>query len=282
MKPKRFVGGNFRRWQTRVMFWFMSMGLWRVIHPMMPFTDEQTATFGSSSDTALGCIPTLMSGQLYDVYMHCTDPTELWDALERKFAVSEGGRLLYSAEQFYDYSIDDAKSIVAQAHELQVLVGDIASLGCPLPDRFVAAGIIAKLPTSWRNFASFLKHKREDISTKDLIITLDVEEKARAKDVPGTSTQGASANVVVNKPNYKGKGKGNYGGKPKKTTNFKKKPEKNEKIRACYVCGKEGHLAKNCRHCKNRDDDKSSKKVNVTIGEGNEAGGSREHGLPPS
>ena len=28
MKPVRFAGGNFRRWQTRVKFWLMSMGLW--------------------------------------------------------------------------------------------------------------------------------------------------------------------------------------------------------------------------------------------------------------
>ena len=89
----------------------------------------------------------------------------------------------------------------------------------------MAAGIIAKLPASWRDFATTLKHKREDISIEDLIIALDVEEKA-------------SANIIVNKPAYMGKatGKMNYGGKPKKTTNFKKKSEKDEKIRACYVC----------------------------------------------
>jgi len=35
---------------------------------------------------------------LYDLYMDYTNPTELWDALERKFTVSEGGRLLYTCE----------------------------------------------------------------------------------------------------------------------------------------------------------------------------------------
>ena len=105
-----------------------------------------------------------------------------------------------------------------------------------------------------------------------------MEEKARAKDVPGTSAQGASANIIVNKPTYKGKGKGkmNYGGKPKKTTNFKKKKvEKDDKIRANYVCGKGRHLAKNCRYRKDRDDGKPNKKVNVTIGNSDEDGGSR-------
>ena len=219
-------------------------------------------------------IPVVRSDQLYDLYMDYTDPTEFWDALERKFAVSEGGRLLYACEQFYDFSVDAAKSLVAQAHEMLLLVGEIASLGCPLPDRFVAAGIIAKLLASWRYFATTLKHKREDISTENLIIALDVEEKARAKDAPGTSAQGASANIIVNKPTYKGKVKGkmNYGGKPKKTTNFKKKPEKEDKIRACFVCSKEWHLAKNCRYRKDRDDGKSNKKVNVTIGNGDEVG----------
>ena len=72
----------------------------------------------------------------------------------------------------------------------------------------------------------------------------------------------------MNKPTHKGKGKGkmNYGGKPKKTTNFKKKSEKDDKVRACYVCGKEGHLAKNCRYQKDGDDGMSSKMVNITIG----------------
>lgn len=191
MKPERFAGHNFHRWQTRVKFWLMSMGLWWLIHPVMSFTVDQTDSFPSASDTAVGCILTLLSDQLYDLYMDYTNPTELWDALERKYAVSEGGRLVYSYEKFYDYNIDAAKSIVAQAHELQLLVGEIASLGCLLPDGVVAAGIIAKLPASWRDFVTSLKHKREYISTKDLLIALDVEETARVKDALGTSAQGA-------------------------------------------------------------------------------------------
>ena len=59
----------------------------------------------------------------------------------------------------------------------------------------------------------------------------------------------------------------NYGGKPKKTTNFMKKSEKDEKFRVCYVCGKEGKLAKNCRYRKDRDDGKPNKQVKLTIGD---------------
>jgi hypothetical protein len=51
-----------------------------------------------------------------------------------------------------------------------------------IPDEFVAGGIIAKLPPSWRDFATALKHKRLHMSISDLIVSLDIGEKARAKD----------------------------------------------------------------------------------------------------
>lgn len=51
-----------------------------------------------------------------------------------------------------------------------------------MPARFVVVGIIAKLTTLWRDFAIIFKHKREDMFTVDLLIALDMEAKARAKD----------------------------------------------------------------------------------------------------
>jgi hypothetical protein len=45
-----------------------------------------------------------------------------------------------------------------------------------LSDKFVARDIIAKLPPPWRNFATSLKHQREEYFILDLIGYLDVEE----------------------------------------------------------------------------------------------------------
>jgi hypothetical protein len=63
-------------------------------------------------------------------------------------------------------------------------VGEFTHFNCVLPDRFVVGGIIAKLPRFWRSFAMTLKHKKEIMTVESLIATLDVEEKARSKDVP--------------------------------------------------------------------------------------------------
>ena len=66
----------------------------------------------------------------------------------------------------------------------------------------VARGIIAKLPTSWNNFATSLKHKRHEFSVLILIGTLDVEEKARAKDTCARVAEGASSAHMVQKKNF--------------------------------------------------------------------------------
>jgi hypothetical protein len=77
-------------------------------------------------------------------------------------------------------------AVVEQAHEIQALARDLEnySKDAPrkLPDKFVAGGINSKLPPSWKDFATSLKHKRQEFAVVDLIDTLDVEEKARVKD----------------------------------------------------------------------------------------------------
>ena len=85
-------------------------------------------------------------------------------------------------ESFHDYRMVNNHSVVEQAHEIECIAKKLELLKCAIPDKFVAWCIIAKLPLSWRNFATTLKHKRQEISVENLIASLDVEEKSRAKD----------------------------------------------------------------------------------------------------
>lgn len=62
-------------------------------------------------------------------------------------------------------------------------------------------------------FATTLKHKRTDISISDLIASLDVEQKARAKDERSKTAKGrANAHMVQRTQSH-----GNRKGKEKKT-----------------------------------------------------------------
>jgi hypothetical protein len=123
-------------------------------------------------------------------------------------------------------------------------VKEPALLNIFVPDEFVSGGIIAKLPPSWRDFTTALKHKRVHMSISILIASLDVEEKARAKDGWSKGAEGQTSNNLVHQSQSHGKGKGKSkqnqnNNKPKKTTTFKKKKKKENK--SCFVCGSPDH-----------------------------------------
>ena len=51
-----------------------------------------------------------------------------------------------------------------------------------LSESFQVETIIEKLPLTWKDFKNFLKNKRKEISIKDLIIRLYIEEDNRGSE----------------------------------------------------------------------------------------------------
>ncbi|KAK1660743.1 hypothetical protein QYE76_048902 [Lolium multiflorum] len=169
---------------------------------------------------------------------------------------------MYIMESFHDIGMVNNRSVVEQAHEIQCIAKELELLKCALPDKFVAGCIIAKLPPSWRNFATTLKHKRQEISVENLIASLDVEEKARAKDTTEKGEGQSSANMVQKKPYSKNKGNNKPSfNKPMKTTTFKKKKMINKADLSCFTCGEAGHFSKDCPERADRK--KKAKQVNT-------------------
>jgi hypothetical protein len=76
----------------------------------------------------------------------CTSVKELWDTLEAKFRVSDASSELYLMKQLFDYRMVENYSLVEQTHEIQVVANELELFLCLLPDKFVADGIITKLP----------------------------------------------------------------------------------------------------------------------------------------
>jgi hypothetical protein len=89
--------------------------------------------------------------------------------------------------------------VVEQAHETQALAKELEQFPCVLLDKFMASGIIAKLPPSWTDFVTTLKHKRQEFSVAELICSLDVEESEREKDTCGKGVETSSSNMEQKK-----------------------------------------------------------------------------------
>ena len=78
----------------------------------------------------------------------------------------------------------------------------------------------------------------------ELIGSLDVEERARAKDNRGKGVEYSATNMVQKKNSYASRNKKknmqeNNNAKPKQIAQFKKK--NNKKGEGCFVCGSDEH-----------------------------------------
>ncbi|XP_073098861.1 uncharacterized protein [Elaeis guineensis] len=121
---------------------------------------------------------------------------------------------------FHKYSaaveMDDSRAVIDQINELNDIATECADAGEPISETFQVSTIIGKLPPSWSDYQKYLKHKKKSLSLDDL-------SQKWKKD--------SAKNKRLKAKNDK----------------FKK-----QKKGPCYVCGKMGHIAKMCYHCKGK------------------------------
>jgi hypothetical protein len=191
------------------------------------FAPEEEQAFMAADNLSRGAVISVLTENLVDFYLTTTSDKELWDVLETKYGVFDVGNEVYVIEQFCDYKMANDYSIVEQAHKIQPLAKKLEGFKCVLPDKFVAECIIAKPPPTWTDFTTSLKHKRNEFSIVNLIGSLDVEEKPRAKETHKKGVVGTSSANVVQKNNSnkfhnhkKKKNKQENLTKTKHTTNF--------------------------------------------------------------
>ena len=60
--------------------------------------------------------------------------------------------------------------------ELQIILSEILAKGIMLSETFQMVAIIEKLPPAWKDFKSYLKHKRKKMNIKGLVVKLRIEE----------------------------------------------------------------------------------------------------------
>ena len=179
LKPTPFEGTHYKRWRQKTILWLTSMNCFHVVHeqPTGVRTSDEERAFQNADITCKAALLSVIGDSLVDGYVSLPTGKAMWDALEARFGVSDAGSELYVMEQFHDYRMVEGRPVVEQAHEIQALVKELELFGCALPDKFVAGCIIAKLPQSWTDFATSLKHKRQEFSTAELVGTLDVETR---------------------------------------------------------------------------------------------------------
>nr|GEW82785.1 zinc finger, CCHC-type [Tanacetum cinerariifolium] len=110
------------------------------------------------------------------------------------------------------------------------------------------ASIIDKLPSTWKDVKKNLKHRKDDLSLKDLGKHLLIEEQYHLKNKTNDDT--STVHVVEEKGESSKAG----GKKRKYDDKDKKKSKKNKKDVIWYNCKKPGHFKRQCCALKKKQD----------------------------
>ncbi|CAM8984008.1 unnamed protein product [Rhodiola kirilowii] len=76
----------------------------------------------------------------------------------------------------------DSKTVVSQVQDVQLIMHEMNSEGMKVNEPFQVAAVFEKLPSGWKDFKNYLKHKRKEMSMEDLVIRLKNEEDNRLSD----------------------------------------------------------------------------------------------------
>ncbi|KAF3623695.1 putative histone deacetylase 8-like [Capsicum annuum] len=110
--------------------------------------------------------------------------------------------------------------------------------GLIVDDAFQVAAIIEKLPPIWKEFKNYLKHKRKEITVKDLIVRLCIEEDNKAAERRSKENSTINGAHIVEDDQNNSK-------KRKKVKQGSNQPKK-KFMEKCFNCGKIGHQFMDC------------------------------------
>ncbi|XP_057778625.1 uncharacterized protein LOC130997350 [Salvia miltiorrhiza] len=256
IQPVRFDGRNYHSWRIQMEMFLNQLSIAYVLSERCPnislkpeasFEDmvgAKAAVQRWTTDDYL-CRYNILNSlcdSLFQLYSQKSlSAGELWDELRAVYNEDFGNKRS-QINKYIHFQMVDGVSIFDQIQELHKIADSIIAAGTWIEEYFHTSVIVCKLPPSWKELR--LKLMQEEFLTLNMLMhRLQLEAESR--------------NLCEKEANSK---KGRHVMEPK--LDQRQGTKKDENKRACFTCGKEGHISKHCRGRKFEPWDKSKGKEN--------------------
>ncbi|GKA03463.1 zinc finger, CCHC-type containing protein [Tanacetum coccineum] len=135
-----------------------------------------------------GHILNAMSDPLFDVYQNYSTAKELWNALEERYFTEDATSKKFIVSKFNSYKMVDSRPIMDQMYELEHILSMFTQNNMNIDESVQVASIIDKLSSTWKDVKKNLKHRKDDLSLKDLGKHLLIEEQYRLENKTNDDT----------------------------------------------------------------------------------------------
>ncbi|KAI5312170.1 hypothetical protein L3X38_041343 [Prunus dulcis] len=118
VKPGKFNGTNFKRWQRQLKYWLTVLGLVSALEDQTT-PDKTTETTSKTKEKMtkeeleFHChnrILSALSDDLYDVYQDTKNAKTLWDELEAEYGIEDAGIDCFTISNFNNYMMVENKT----------------------------------------------------------------------------------------------------------------------------------------------------------------------------
>ncbi|KAK7285776.1 hypothetical protein RJT34_20557 [Clitoria ternatea] len=177
-----------------------------------------------------------LSDHLFNQYVsRKMSAKELWEDLRLVYLYEEFGTKRSQVKKYIEFQMVEEKPINDQIHELNGIADSIVAAGILIDDNFHTSVIISKLPPSWKEFC--IKLMREEyLPFWKLMERIQREEESRS---------GPSDTIGFNHASSRWGLRG-LDTRPPPGFHHRHRSEMNSRSIPCCICGKRGHLSKNC------------------------------------
>ncbi|KAG6427212.1 hypothetical protein SASPL_111454 [Salvia splendens] len=256
IQPVRFDGRNYHSWKIQMEMLLTQLSIAYVLSERCPnISLNPEASFEEMvgakaamqrwiTDDYL-CRNNILNSlcdSLFQLYSQKSSSAgELWEELKAVYN-EDFGNPRSQINKYINFRMVDGVSIFDQIQELHKIVDSIIASGTWIDEYFHISVIVSKLPPSWKELR--LKLMQEEFLTLNMLMhRLRVEAD--------------SHNFFNKEANCK---KSRHVTEPKLDQRHRMKKDENK--RACFTCGKEGHISKYCPERKLEPCDKSKGKEN--------------------